>query len=53
MFKAVHSKLGEILDASKFIGRAPEQTVEFINNEIMPILEENKGDLGLQGSVKV
>jgi len=53
MFKAVHSKLDDILDAKKFIGRAPEQTVEFINNEIMPILEENKGDLGLQGSVKV
>ena len=52
-FKAVHSKLGEILDASKFIGRAPEQTVEFINNEIVPILEKNKGDLGLKGSVKV
>ena len=53
MFKAVHSKLSEILDANKFIGRAPEQTVEFINNEIMPILDKNKGDLGLQGSVKV
>jgi len=52
-FKAVNSKLDDILDAKKFIGRAPEQTVEFINNEIMPILEENKGDLGLQGSVKV
>ena len=52
-FKAVHSKLDEILDAKKFIGRAPEQTVEFINAEIMPILEKNKDDLGLKGSVKV
>lgn len=53
MFKVVHSKLDEILDASKFIGRAPEQTVEFINSEIVPILEKNNGDLGLRGSVKV
>ena len=52
-FKAVHSKLDEILDAKKFIGRAPEQTVEFINAEIMPILDKNKDDLGLKGSVKV
>ena len=53
MFKPVHSKLGEILDANKFIGRALEQTVEFINAEIMPILEKNKSDLGLKGNVKV
>ncbi len=53
MFAAVHSKLDEILDARKFIGRAPEQTVEFIEAEIMPILNKNAGDLGLSGSVKV
>lgn len=53
MFAPVHSKLGDILDAKKFIGRAPSQTVEFIENEIMPILEENRGDLGLKGEVKV
>lgn len=53
MFAPVHSKLGEILDATKFVGRAPSQTVEFIENEIMPILEENRGDLGLKGEVKV
>ncbi len=53
MFAAVHSKLGEILDAKKFTGRAGEQTVEFIEAEIMPILDKNSSDLGLQGSVKV
>ncbi len=53
MFAPVHDKLGEILDARKFIGRAPEQTVEFIENEIQPILSENSGDLGLKGEVKV
>jgi adenylosuccinate lyase len=53
MFAPVHDKLDEILDATKFIGRAPEQTVEFIQNEIDPILEENKAVLGLKGDVKV
>lgn len=53
MFVAVHGKLDEILDAKKFIGRAPSQTVEFIANEIDPILSANRGNLGLKGDVKV
>ena len=53
MFAPVSGKLDEILDASKFIGRAPSRTVEFIANEIDPILQENSGDLGLKGDVKV
>lgn len=53
MFAAVHSRLDDILDANKFIGRAPSQTSEFIENEIMPILRENSADLGLKGEVKV
>lgn len=53
MFAPVHDKLGDILDAKKFIGRAPAQTVEFITNEIDPILQANAGDLGLKGDVKV
>lgn len=53
MFAPVHSKLDEILDAKKFIGRAPSQTVEFIQNEIQPILDENSESLGLTGEVKV
>lgn len=53
MFASVHDKLDEILDAKKFIGRAPSQTAEFIANEIDPILNANSGDLGLKGDVKV
>ena len=53
MFAPVHDKLDDILDAKKFIGRAPSQTVEFIQNEIDPILNANRGDLGLKGDVKV
>ena len=52
-FAPVHGKLDEILDAKKFIGRAPSQVTEFIQTEIDPILEDNKGDLGLKGDVRV
>ena len=52
-FTAVHGKLDSILDANNFIGRAPSQTVEFIENEIKPILNENTAGLGQKGDVKI
>ncbi len=53
MFAPVHGKLDEILDASKFTGRAPSQTVEFIENEVDPILKSNSAVLGQKGNVKI
>ena len=53
MFAAVKDKLDEILDARKFIGRAPSQVAEFIANEIDPILAANSAVLGKKGEVKV
>lgn len=52
-FEAVHGKLGEIVDATKFIGRAPEQTEEFIEEEIDPILQRYHHLLGAKGDVRV
>lgn len=52
-FSPVHGKLDTILDAKKFIGRAPSQTEEFIANEVDPILEANKALLGQTGDVKI
>ncbi len=52
-FAAVHNKLEDIIDAKRFIGRAPSQTVEFLENEIGPILGENKKYLGRKGDVKI
>lgn len=52
-FAPVHGKLDEILDASKFIGRSPSQTVEFIENEVDPILKANSKLLGQKGDVKI
>ncbi len=53
MFAAVHDRIDEILDARKFVGRAPGQTEAFIANEIDPILERHKQLLGAQGDVRV
>ncbi len=53
MFSAVSDRLDEIVDAKKFIGRAPKQTEEFITKEIQPILERHKNLLGAKGSVNI
>lgn len=52
-FAAVHDHLDEILDSKKFIGRAPKQTVEFIENEIEPVLARHAELLGEKGDVRV
>lgn len=52
-FAAVHGQLDEILDARKFVGRAPAQTVEFISNEIQPILDRHSDLLGAKGDVNI
>ena len=53
MFKPVWDHIDDILDAKKFIGRAPVQTVEFIQNEIDPILQKHANCLGEKGDVRV
>ncbi len=53
MFKPVWDHIDEILDAKKFIGRAPTQTVEFIENEINPILASRVDVLGQTGDVRI
>ncbi|MBT2622381.1 MULTISPECIES: adenylosuccinate lyase [Chryseobacterium] len=47
------SKLKEVLDPKNFIGFAPIQTEEFINNEVQPILDQNKDLIGLEADLKV
>jgi len=53
LFKPVWNTLDEILDAKSFIGRAPSQTVEFIQEEIQPILDKHADLLGERGDVRV
>ena len=42
------------MEPKNFVGRAPEQTEEFINGYVKPVLEENKGLIEENGqSVRV
>ena len=52
-FKAIHPIIDSILDPVNFIGRAKEQTIEYIEEEIEPILKANKEVLGKVGEVNV
>ncbi len=47
------SKLKEVLDPKNFIGFAPIQTEEFIQNEAQPILQQYSELIGLKADLKV
>ena len=53
MFKPVWDHIDEVLDAKNYIGRAPLQTVEFIETEIDPILQRHTDMLGDKGDVRI
>jgi len=40
LFAPIHSRLEELLDVNKFIGRAPQQVEEFIRDYVEPALAE-------------
>lgn len=52
-FNLDKARLLEILDPKNFIGFAPEQTEEFVNIEIKPILEKYSNRLGMKATLKV
>ena len=52
-FAAIKDRIDSILDPKNFIGRAKEQTLEFIEEEINPILKKNADILGAEGVVNV
>lgn len=47
------SKIAEVLEPKNFIGFAPIQTEEFVNNEVQPILDKYKDLIGLEADLKV
>ena len=47
------SKLMEVLDPKNFIGFAPIQTEEFIQNEVQPVLDKYADLIGLKADLKV
>jgi adenylosuccinate lyase len=52
-FNLDKARLLEILDPKNFIGFAPEQTEEFVNIEVKPILEKYSNRLGMKATLKV
>lgn len=52
-FNIDKERLQQVLDPVNFIGFAPIQTEEFLNNQVKPILERNKDLLGMESDLKV
>ena len=46
-------ELEAVLEPSRYVGRAPEQTAEFLANDVAPLLEKYKDELGLQVEISV
>ncbi|QIB68095.1 adenylosuccinate lyase [Aminipila butyrica] len=52
-FNMTIQQLQSLMNPANFIGRAPEQTSEFLEEIVLPILEKNKDTLGMTGEVTV
>ena len=52
-FKLNPDKMQELLDARNFIGRAPEQVEEFLEEHVYPLLRENSDKLNVKVDLKV
>lgn len=46
-------ELKACMDPARYVGRAPRQVEEFLDEVIRPILEANKADLGLKAEINV
>ena len=45
--------LRETMDPARYVGRAPQQVEEFLSEVINPLLEENRGLLGMTAQINV
>lgn len=52
-FMLSQEDLDRILDVNKFVGRAPEQTEEYLNEIVYPVLEAEKSLLGVDVTINV
>jgi len=52
-FGLTEKELEEILKAEKYVGRAPEQVAEFLNEWVNPLLDDNKELLNIKAELKV
>lgn len=52
-FPMTLEELQKTMDPSRYVGRAPSQVTEFIQDVIQPILDENKDLLGMTAEIHV
>ena len=52
-FGMTMEQLEAIMEPKNFVGRAPQQTEEFVSEVIKPILDENKEMLGMTAEITV
>ena len=52
-FGMTMEQLQAIMKPENFVGRSPEQTVEFITEYVQPVLDENKDILGMKSEINV
>ena len=52
-FNLTLEELKAVMDPSRYVGRAPQQTEEFLRDVIQPILDENKDLLGVSAEINV
>ena len=52
-FMTTKEEILAILKPENFVGRAPEQTTDFLNEVIKPILDENQDLLGIDVEINV
>ncbi len=46
-------ELEAVLEPSRYVGRAPEQTAEFLREEVAPVLDKYRDDLGVSVDIRV
>ena len=52
-FMMTKDEILAVMKPENFIGRAPEQTADFLNETVKPILEANKDLLGIDVEINV
>ena len=53
IFGMTKEEIEKILEPKNFVGRAPEQTEEYIKETVMPVLDANSNLLGLTAEINV
>ena len=53
MFGKTLEELQKAMDPANYVGRAPLQVEQFLANDVRPVLEANRAELGVQAEIKV